>query len=248
MKKFFSIVVLSLLAFAAGAQNWQKQSFLNDRIFSITYSNLISGLTNTQTPLNGAVPGTNNLGRLVDGLYVGGTNQPQNVITPVADGNNPGGPQVAGAPFAVSGTNLWSTNYNLFKDVTLWVDRMGQQAPLSWTSSTNVGADTGARFSPSFQQIIITVSATNTTAVTTLLRFAPVWDGINVDTNAAVIWPVGFSFTPNSANQVRVISTNFPAQNYPGCKALRLIDVTSTATTANAVGVLRNVDLIGWVP
>lgn len=129
----------------------------------------------------------------------------------------------------VTTTASIGTNANLLASVGLWSLSDGG---LPFQGTNNLGGI--ANIQPvSYGTISVTVRAGAGAAAVITAIFAPVWDGVNVDTSGAYDFTWGFTPT---ASSTKTIATNAPLHRWIGAKAVALKSVSSadSATTKEA--------------
>ena len=120
----------------------------------------------------------------------------------------------------VTTTASIGTNANLLASVGLWSLSDGG---LPFTSTNAISSF--ATINPvSYATISVTVRAGAGSASAITAIFAPVWDGVNVDTSGAYDFTWGFTPT---AGATKTIATNAPLHKWIGAKAVALKSVTS---------------------
>lgn len=137
----------------------------------------------------------------------------------------------------VTTTASVGTNANLLTAVSLWSLADGG-AP--WVIP-GVSASNAVQYA----NISLTVSAGAGTAQALTLTFAPVWDGVNVDTsgNSDFVW----GFTP-TASATKTIATNAPLYKWIGAKAVALKSVVSADSTTTKTASILAIKLNGFGP
>lgn len=129
----------------------------------------------------------------------------------------------------VTTTASIGTNANLLASVGLWSLSDGG---LPFTSTNAISSF--ATINPvSYGTISVTVRAGAGAAAAITAIFAPVWDGVNVDTSGAYDFTWGFTPT---ASSTKTIATNAPLHKWIGAKAVALKSISSadSATTKEA--------------
>ena len=120
----------------------------------------------------------------------------------------------------VTTTASSGTNANLLASVGLWSLSTGA---LPFQGTNNLGGI--ANIQPvGYGTISVTVRAGAGAAAVITAIFAPVWDGVNVDTSGAYDFTWGFTPT---ASSTKTIATNAPLHKWIGAKAVALKSVSS---------------------
>ena len=140
----------------------------------------------------------------------------------------------------ISTTASTYTNVNLLRAVPLWSQADGGLTVYSTNGLGGVGLNA---LSPA--SISLTVRAGAGSAAALTLIFAPVWDGVNVDTsgNSDFTW----GFTP-TASATRTIATNAPFFKWIGAKAVALKSISSADSTTTKAADILAVKLNGFGP
>ena len=138
----------------------------------------------------------------------------------------------------VTTTASVGTNANLLTSVALWSLADGS-TPFQGTNQLYVGRPTSAA------NISLTVSAGAGTAAALTLIFAPVWDGVNVDTSGAFDFTWGFTPT---ASATRTVATNAPLHQWIGAKAVALKSISSADSATTKTASILAIKLNGFGP
>jgi hypothetical protein len=141
----------------------------------------------------------------------------------------------------VTTTASVGTNANLLATVALWSLQDGG-VPFQ---STNLLSTVVNSKPVSYANISLTVSAGAGTAQALTLIFAPVWDGVNVDTSGNFDFTWGFTPT---ASSTKTVATNAPLHQWIGAKAVALKSISSADSTTTKTATILAVNLNGFGP
>lgn len=141
----------------------------------------------------------------------------------------------------VTTTASVGTNVNLLKAVSLW-SLMDGSVPFQ---STNLLSSVVNSKPISSANISLTVSAGAGTAAALTLIFAPVWDGVNVDTSGNFDFTWGFTPT---ASATKTVATNAPLHQWIGAKAVAIKSISSADSATTKTASILAIKLNGFGP
>jgi hypothetical protein len=134
------------------------------------------------------------------------------------------------------------TNTALLSRVGLWSRSDGSPAfspgSTNYWAVANMGLGDG--------NISVTTQSGSGANTALLLVFAPVWDGVNVDTSGSFdfVWSTGNL----TASSTQTLHTNLPMARWTGAKALACKSITYADTDASSQVAVRALNINGFVP
>ena len=140
----------------------------------------------------------------------------------------------AGTQF-LTGTNTGLDSIRVLQTVPLW-DNGGP-----WLTKARALGDTN-----DYADAIVTVKLTGVSSAADAavnFRFAALPDGVNQATDRTFVFPVVATGTTAAC-----VSTNIPLSIIGGCKALRLVSIDNSDTTANSAVWVQSVTVNGFGP
>lgn len=232
MKKLLIVLGLVLATISVqAAANFTVQSFLNCQSVCVTNK---YGITNTLTTI-GAQPWGTNIDYTIYTNFAG-----SQIICGITSSTNT-------MPGIATNITYYGRYDNLLKDVSLWTGDGSMPIQPVWAVSS--GTNATAQAGPYFASIFIRTRAAATGADQAMsFVFAPVPDGVYEHTvSGDLITTTVTSGGGTAAGTIVTKLVPLDASKLIGCKALRLVSITSGDTDASSRADVLTCELVGFV-